>query len=74
MQMHHYSPAMAEGLADHIWSTREWLLWPVLASRDHRRTLPNIPSQQSVKVHRICIHQNLSHSESDWEAKKWHGL
>jgi IS1 family transposase len=29
-QLHHRSPAMAAGLADHIWTTREWLLYPVL--------------------------------------------
>jgi IS1 family transposase len=29
-QVRHRSPAMAAGLADHIWFTREWLLWPVL--------------------------------------------
>jgi hypothetical protein len=29
-QVHHRSPAMAAGLADHIWTTREWLLCPVL--------------------------------------------
>jgi len=27
----HQSPAMAAKLADHLWSTREWLLCPVLA-------------------------------------------
>jgi hypothetical protein len=31
-QMHHRSPAMAAGIADHVWSTREWLLWPVLGT------------------------------------------
>jgi hypothetical protein len=29
-QVSHRSPAMAAKLADHIWSTREWLLCPVL--------------------------------------------
>jgi hypothetical protein len=29
-QVTHRSPAMAAGLTDHIWSTREWLLRPVL--------------------------------------------
>ena len=28
-QVAHRSPAMAAKLADHIWSTREWLLCPV---------------------------------------------
>jgi IS1 family transposase len=31
-QVSHRSPAMAAKLADHIWSTREWLLYPVLGS------------------------------------------
>jgi IS1 family transposase len=30
VQVCHRSPAMAAGLADHIWTTREWLLYPVL--------------------------------------------
>jgi IS1 family transposase len=29
-QVYHRSPAMAAGLADHIWTTREWLRCPVL--------------------------------------------
>ena len=29
-QVVHRSPAMAAKLADHLWSTREWLLCPVL--------------------------------------------
>src|SRR5262249_52386066 len=29
-QVSHQTPAMAAKLADHIWSTREWLLCPVL--------------------------------------------
>ena len=29
-EVQHRSPAMAEGLTDHIWSVREWLLCPVL--------------------------------------------
>jgi hypothetical protein len=29
-QVHHRSPAMAAGLVDHIWTTREWLLYPIL--------------------------------------------
>jgi hypothetical protein len=32
VQSVHRSPAMAAKLADHIWSTREWLLCPVLGS------------------------------------------
>jgi IS1 family transposase len=28
-QMQHRSPAMAAKLTDHIWTVREWLLWPV---------------------------------------------
>ena len=39
MQVQQRSPAMAAKLTDHIWSTREWLLYPVLGGRDHRRTL-----------------------------------
>jgi hypothetical protein len=30
VQVSHRSPAMAAKLADHIWSTREWLLCPVV--------------------------------------------
>lgn len=29
----HRSPAMAAGLTHHLWSTREWLLWPVLGGQ-----------------------------------------
>ena len=29
-QVAHRSPAMAAGLTDHLWSTREWLLSPIL--------------------------------------------
>jgi hypothetical protein len=29
-QVQHRSPAMAARLTDHIWTVREWLLWPVL--------------------------------------------
>jgi hypothetical protein len=32
-QVTHRSPAMAAGLAGHIWSTREWLLQPVLGGQ-----------------------------------------
>jgi IS1 family transposase len=32
-QVTHRSPAMAAGLADYIWSTREWLLRPVLGGQ-----------------------------------------
>jgi IS1 family transposase len=32
-QVIHCSPAMAAGLTNHIWSTREWLLTPVLGGR-----------------------------------------
>ncbi|MEE8303400.1 MAG: hypothetical protein V3S24_13305 [Candidatus Tectomicrobia bacterium] len=32
-QVTHRSPAMAAGLTDHIWSTREWLLRPVLGEQ-----------------------------------------
>src|SRR5262249_37325764 len=31
-QLLHRSPAMAAKVADHIWSTREWLLCPILGS------------------------------------------
>ena len=34
-QVHHRSPAMAAGLANHIWTTREWLLCPVLVLQPH---------------------------------------
>jgi hypothetical protein len=30
-QVSHRSPAMVAKFTDHIWSTREWLLCPVLA-------------------------------------------
>jgi hypothetical protein len=29
----HRSPAMAAKLTDHIWTVREWLLWPVLGEQ-----------------------------------------
>jgi IS1 family transposase len=29
-QVQHRSPAMAARLTDHIWTVREWLLWPVV--------------------------------------------
>lgn len=32
-EVHHRTPAMAAGLADHIWSTREWLLLPALGAQ-----------------------------------------
>jgi IS1 family transposase len=32
-QVSHRSPAMVAGLADHIWSMREWLLQPVLGGQ-----------------------------------------
>jgi IS1 family transposase len=32
-QVTHCSPAMAAGLTDHLWSTREWLLTPVFERR-----------------------------------------
>ena len=32
-QVPHRSPAMAAGLTDHIWSTRQWLLHPVLGGQ-----------------------------------------
>jgi IS1 family transposase len=32
-QVTHRSPAMVAGLTDHIWSTREWLLRPVLGGQ-----------------------------------------
>jgi hypothetical protein len=32
-QVTHRSPAMAAGLTDHIWSTRQWLLHPVLGGQ-----------------------------------------
>jgi len=32
MSVAHRSPAMAAKLTDHIWSTWEWLLCPVLGS------------------------------------------
>jgi len=32
-QVRHRSPAMAAGLTDHLWSTREWLLTPVLGGQ-----------------------------------------
>ena len=32
-QVTHRSPAMAAGLTDHMWSTREWLLRPVLGGQ-----------------------------------------
>jgi hypothetical protein len=32
-QITHRSPAMAAGLTDHMWSTREWLLRPVLGGQ-----------------------------------------
>jgi hypothetical protein len=32
-QVIHRSPAMVAGLADHLWSTREWLLQPVLGGQ-----------------------------------------
>jgi IS1 family transposase len=36
---HHRTPAMASGLTDRIWSTRDWLLSPVLGGgKDHSRT------------------------------------
>jgi IS1 family transposase/transposase-like protein len=35
---HHRTPAMASGLTNRIWSTRDWLLSPVLGGRDHHRT------------------------------------
>src|SRR5688500_13062608 len=38
--MHHRTPAMASGLTDRIWSTRDWLLSPVLGGRDNHRTRP----------------------------------
>jgi hypothetical protein len=31
-QVHHRTPAMAAGIADHIWTTREWFLCPVLGA------------------------------------------
>jgi IS1 family transposase len=36
----HRSPAMAAGVTDHLWSTREWLWQPILGGRDNRRPLP----------------------------------
>ena len=32
-QVAHRSPAMAAGVSDHLWSTREWLLRPVLGGQ-----------------------------------------
>jgi len=32
-QVTHRSPAMAAGVTDHLWSTRAWLLWPVLGGQ-----------------------------------------
>ena len=32
---HHRTPAMASGLTDRVWSTREWLLSPVLRGLRH---------------------------------------
>lgn len=32
-QVRHRSPAIAAGLTDHLWSTREWLLKPVLGGQ-----------------------------------------
>jgi IS1 family transposase len=32
-QVHHRSPAMAARLTDHIWTVREWLLWPVVGGQ-----------------------------------------
>ena len=32
-QVHHRSPAMAAKLTEHIWSVREWLLYPVLGGQ-----------------------------------------
>jgi hypothetical protein len=37
---HHRTPAMASGLTDRIWSTRAWLLSPILGGKDHHRTQP----------------------------------
>jgi hypothetical protein len=41
--LHHRTPAMASGLTDRIWSTREWLLSPSLGGgKDHHRTRPEM--------------------------------
>ena len=32
-QVTHRSPAMAAGVTDHLWATREWLLRPVLGGQ-----------------------------------------
>ncbi|HEY5864844.1 MAG TPA: hypothetical protein VI542_04715 [Candidatus Tectomicrobia bacterium] len=50
-QVTHRSPAMAAGVTDHLWSTREWLLQPVLGGRDNRRTLPTLHSYRpSIRI------------------------
>ncbi len=39
-RVHHRTPAMAAGLTERIWATRDWLLTPVLGGRNNHRTRP----------------------------------